>query len=110
MFEERTIQFFCDEEQFAKNLDQTPPDNWNLVPLAEKKWEEYSPACETDADCPRPDLGQVCTKLYWDATIDGNNYTNGECCYNWNVPVCPGQEFAAQNFNYDNTGFSYYWQ
>ena len=38
------------------------------------------------------------------------NFSNGKGCYNWNVPVCPGGEFASVNANYENTGFSYYWQ
>jgi len=57
MFEERKQQYFCSEEQFAENLDTEPPQDWNLVPSPEKFWDEYKPACETDADCPRPDLG-----------------------------------------------------
>ena len=112
MFEERTIQWFCSEEQFEANKDSIPPQNWNIVPRDEKMWDEYSPACKTDADCPYTGApnNQVCTKLYWDATSDGKNFANGECCYNWNEPVCPGEEFAAQNYNYDNTQFSYFWQ
>ena len=73
------------------NKDRDPPEGWNLEPLPEKVWTEYEPACKTDADCPRPDLGQVCTKLYWDATINGENFTNGENCDNWATPVCPGK-------------------
>ena len=66
--------------------------------------------CETDADCPRPDLGQVCTKIYWDATIDGSQFANGEACYNYEEPVCPGKPFASVNYNYDNSLWSYYVQ
>ena len=106
MFEERDQQYFCSEEQFAENLDRDPPENWNLVPRDEKVWDEFEAACETDADCPRPDLGQVCTKIFWQATRDGSNFANGESCYSWEAPVCPGKEFSSQNYNYDNTGFS----
>ena len=35
---------------------------------------------------------------------------NGMTCLNWNHPVCPGKEFAAINYNYENTKFSYYYQ
>ena len=110
MFEERNIQWFCSDEQLAENLETEPPKHWNLEPLPEKVYPEFKPSCETDADCPRPDFGQVCTRFYWDATIDGKNFSNGIACYNWEHPVCPGNEFAAINFNYENTGFSYYYQ
>ena len=50
MFEERVQQYFCSEEQFAENLDTEPPQDWNLVPLPEKHWDEYKPACEVDSD------------------------------------------------------------
>ena len=42
--------------------------------------------------------------------MDGRNYANGENCGNWSVPVCPGNEFAEINYNYENTKFSYYAQ
>ena len=92
------------------NKDRSPPLGWDLEPVAEKFWTEYEPACKTDADCPRPDLGQVCTKLYWQATKNKKNFTNGENCDNWSYPVCPGKEFASINYNYENTNFSYYTQ
>ena len=103
MFEERKQQYFCSEEQFAENLDTEPPQDWNLVPSPVTFWDEYKASCKTDSDCPRPDLGQVCTKMYWEATIDARNFANGEICYNWSVPVCPGDTFAARNYNYENT-------
>ena len=108
MFEERNMQFFCSDEQFAANEGETPP--WNMTPLPEKEWEEFRVICETDADCPRPDLGQVCTEFYWDILIDGSSYANGVSCYNWEHPVCPGEDFSSINYNYENTGWSYYTQ
>ena len=48
--------------------------------------------------------------MYWDATIDGKNFSNVEVCYSFPNPVCPGDPFAAKNYNYAGTGFSYYWQ
>ena len=110
MFVERIQQWFCTEEQHAANAGKEAPAAWGLVPRPEKYWDTYEPACATDADCPRPDLGQVCTKLYWLATQNGSNWTNGENCGNWETPVCPGEEFAAINYNYENTQFSYYSQ
>jgi len=112
MFIERTQQWFCSEEQFEEQraLGASPPEGWNLVPLPERNWEEYEEACAVDADCPRPDLGQLCGHWYWDATEDGTNYSNGHTCYNWPEPPCPGADFSARNYNFDNTGFSYQWQ
>ena len=81
-----------------------------MVPLDEKPFDKFEPICEVDADCPRPDLGQVCLNYYWDATLDGNSFANGVACYNWEYPVCPGDEFASFNYNYENTGWSAYTQ
>ena len=110
LFEERNIQWFCSEEQFEANKDALYPQNWKLEPLDPPYWDEFSIACKSDADCPRPDLGQVCHNLYWQATQMGENFSRGEVCYNWAKEVCPGKDFAAINYNYENTGFSYYMQ
>ena len=99
MLEERTIQWFCTEEQLAANQDQDAP--FGLTKLEEKAFDEWETACEVDEDCPRPDLGQVCLKEYWDATINGSSWSNGKACYNWKHPVCPGESFAEYNYNYD---------
>ena len=107
MFEERTIQFFCTDEQHEEVKDMPAP--YTLVPKEEKLFEgDWEPACETDADCTHPELGQVCINYYWDLTIDGSSFANGVGCYNWEYPVCPAEPFAAQNYNYDNTEWSYY--
>ena len=106
MFEERIQQYFCTEEQHAANVGKSPPEKWGLVPR-EKEWDEYEPACVQDSDCPRPDLGQQCTLLLWEATNDGKNWTNGETCLNMETPTCPGPEYGAINYNYDSTQFSY---
>jgi len=92
MFNERTIQWFCTEEQHAAQEGKPAP--WNLERIPEKYWDEWSPACKTTADCPNPELGQVCTNMYWDAVIDGSSFANGEACYNWAAPVCPGSTFG----------------
>ena len=112
MMEERRIQWFCSDEHLEANLDTLPPQNWPLVPVEDKIWDEYKEACATDADCPRQEepFNQTCHTVYWEATIDTKNFSNGHGCYNWEVPVCPGKEFASVNANYENTGFSYFWQ
>ena len=108
MFKERTIQWFCTEEQ--KAAQEGKPAPWNLERTEEKHWDEWTPTCETDADCPRPDLGQVCTNMLWDADVTGSSFANGNACYNWAVPPCPGDDFASVNFNYENSLWSYYVQ
>ena len=40
--------------------------------------------------------------------MDGDNFSNGNACYSWAAPVCPGDRFASVNYNYENTGWSYY--
>jgi len=40
--------------------------------------------------------------------MDGDNFSKGNACYSWSVPVCPGSRFASKNYNYENTGWSYY--
>lgn len=112
MFIERTQQWFCSEEQFAeqKAKGATTPEGWNLVALPEPVWDKFEQACETDADCPVPEMGQVCGLWYWDATEDRKNWSNGHTCYNWPTPPCPGPDFSARNYNVANTGFSYQWQ
>ena len=110
MLKERKLQFFCSEDQFAANIGKETPPDWKLEPLPEKYWDEWESACESDADCPRPDLGQVCTQLLWFATQNMSNWTNGMQCANWAHPVCPGKEFATINYNYENTKFSYFSQ
>ena len=66
--------------------------------------------CEKDSDCPHPELGQVCLDFYWEGTMDGTTFSNGDGCYNWEAPVCPGDTFATINYNYANTQWSYYGQ
>ena len=110
MFEERTIQWYCTDEQLEENKDAEIPFS-TVVPLEEKihkgPWERI---CEKDSDCPHPELGQVCLNFFWDAVIDGSNYAKGDACYNWETPVCPGDSFGSINYNYDNTKWSYYVQ
>jgi len=109
MFEERNIQFFCSEEQFAENADEVPP--WNLQPLPQKPFAgEWKESCKEDADCQRDDLGQICTNMLWLAVKDASSYANGAGCYNWKNPVCPGPDFAAENYNYESTQWSWYTQ
>ena len=108
MFEERILQFFCTDEQFAATVD-TPPE-FNLVSLPEKEWNEFEVACQVDWDCPRTDLGQVCLRYHWQMVQDGSSYMTGEACYNWESPVCPGSDFSAVNYNYANTEWSYFFQ
>ena len=103
-------QYFCSEDQHAANQGKSPPDDWQLVPRPEKHWDTFEDACETDADCPRPDLGQVCTEIYWFSTEDELNWVNGMSCYNYEAAVCPGKAFASKNYNYENTNFSFYLQ
>ena len=55
MFEERMLQFFCTEEQFAENADA--PQEFDLEPLPATVWDDFRVICEKDADCPRQDLG-----------------------------------------------------
>ena len=98
MFDERKAQWFCKEEQHA--AQQGKPAPWNMQALPEKHWEEPFVVCGTDADCPRPDLGQACTRMFWDAVIDGSSFANGAACYNRDTPVCPGPPFAQVNYNY----------
>ena len=43
MFEERILQFFCSEEQFAEN-ENSPPE-FNLEPLPATVWDEYRTVC-----------------------------------------------------------------
>ena len=108
MFEERIIQFFCTEEQFAANVN-SPPE-FNLEPIDETEWDEFEVICEVDSDCPRTDLGQVCLHYYWDMVKDGSSYMTGEACYNWETPVCPASDFSSINYNYENSEWSYYTQ
>ena len=54
---ERQMQWFCTEEQFAENKGAESPWPDQLIVVEEKQWEEFGAACETHADCPRPDLG-----------------------------------------------------
>ena len=78
---ERKMQWFCSEDQLTAN--QGKSTLYDLEPTAEKHWNEYSVACETDADCPRPDLNQYCTNDFWEVTEDGDSFSNGRACYNW---------------------------
>ena len=110
MFTERTIQYFCSEAQFSAMEGKNQSTPWNLELKPEKRWTEFEKSCEKDEDCPNPDNGQVCTKIHWEATLDGASFSNGEACYNWNSPVCPGSPFGAENYNYENTGWSFYTQ
>ena len=108
MLGERDIQWFCSEDQHEAQADATPP--FDLEPVEKTFWEEWEQACETDADCPRPDLGQVCTMEVWHGTTDASSYSTGHGCYNYEHQVCPGPTFAIENYNYDNTGWSAYAQ
>ena len=81
-----------------------------MEPTDEIVADEFSMVCATDADCPRPDLGQVCTEYYWDAVTDGSVFAKGYGCFNYKSDVCPGPDFATENYNYENTGWSYYIQ
>ena len=82
-----------------------------MVHLDEKPHDEFKQSCETDSDCPHPELGQVCLDFYWDATMDGTSYGTGVACYNWEAPVCPSKEsFGSYNFNYERSEWSYYVQ
>ena len=70
--------------------------------------EEYSVACQTDADCPHPDLGQKCTRVLIE---DGSSYANGQACFNGAIQVCPERDaFGRINVNYENGGFISYIQ
>ena len=110
MFEERIIQWWCTDEQLEANKDMAVPFS-GLVPLEEKAYTgEWERACAQDSDCPHPERGQVCTDVYWDAIQDGSSFAKGDACYNWETPVCPGEPFGQINYNYDNTGWSYYIQ
>ena len=42
--------------------------------------------------------------------MDGTTFSNGDGCYNWPHPVCPGEPFGSINYNYENTQWSYYGQ
>ena len=97
MFISRTQQWFCSDEQIAEQEAKgvQPITDWDIVLREEKHWDTYQEACVTDADCPRPDLGQVCQKWFFYATEDEKNWSNGSVCYNWSTPVCPGPTFAA---------------
>ena len=112
MFTERVIQFFCSDEQFAANEGTgvaIPLKGLELRP--EKEWQDFAVACETDADCKNdPALGQACTKYHWDTIDSGESFANGAACYNWSWDVCPGNAFGAENYNYENTGWSAYQQ
>ena len=89
MFEERKIQWFCSDEQLAANAGASPP--WPLMdPAPEVHWTEWEATCASDEDCPRPDLGQVCTLELWEGVSDGSSFSNGSGCYNYEVAVCPG--------------------
>jgi len=104
MFDGRKLQFFCTDEQVTAATNMTAP--WGLTP-GEKAFSEFKTVCATDADCPNPET-QQCLEVLWDATEDGFNYANMMTCYNWDEKVCPGDAFAQENMNYENTLFSYY--
>lgn len=48
--------------------------------------------------------------MLWLAVKDGSSFANGAGCYNWKNPVCPGPDFAAENYNYESTEWSWYTQ
>ena len=108
MFEERILQFFCTDEQHANQVDAEPV--LGLVALPKKEWDGFQVICTKDEDCPRTDLGQVCTKFYWDAVADGSSYQTGEACFNWDEKVCPSDDFSSINYNHSNTDWSHYIQ
>ena len=55
MFEERTLQFWCTDEQLEENKDETEPPFSNLVSIEPARDTPWEPICETDADCPHPE-------------------------------------------------------
>ena len=91
MFDGRTLQFFCNEDQFTASVSMDTP--FLLTPMPMAPIAEFKVACHTDDDCPNPDV-QQCTHILWDGTEDGKSYANGVACYNWDEPVCPGSDFA----------------
>ena len=102
------IQFWCSGDQTAKK--RTDPSDWGFKPLFRKRWYSHYQTCETDADCPRPDLGQACMTFHWEGTTDGDNFSNGYSCFNndFKSRACNGSSYAIWNGNYEQQDFNYY--
>jgi hypothetical protein len=108
MFDERAIQWFCDEDQTAAADGLDAP--YGLTAADEVHFDAFAESCTSDADCEGET--QQCTKILWAGTDDMLSFGSGSACYNWDEPACPSDEemWAQQNMNYEGTGFSYYTQ
>ena len=108
MFDERAIQFWC--EDMIEMGEDYP---FNLTPADDTHWDEFEEGCKKDSDCDGDD--QQCTNIYWMGTDDSQNWSNGSACYSWDEQVCPNKDadgyemqWGSVNENYDGTEFSYY--
>lgn len=115
MFDDRKIQFFCDDEAQSR-YDPTLEMEYPLRPVATNWWPEYQDACRSDQDCMNRsgNSAQKCTQTVWEHT-KGVSGALGSACYSYDNGECDAGSqaptFAVINDNYANTGgFSYFTQ
>lgn len=87
MFDDRKIQFFCDNDDATKRRT----DHYGTNPYKALRahgpanfWPKYEDACLVDSDCWKrsSDKGQRCTKAVWEYdNRKGQFNTSGYACY-----------------------------
>ena len=74
MFDERKIQWYCNDEALAKIGGDFGQLAYPIDPVDKNWWPAYFDACKTHEDCRRRSgvENQSCTRYTWDAVADGS--------------------------------------